>query len=123
VEDVHFKLSYPNIKLLLEECVVRNEGNTALIYHEKSFTYKELNSRANTIANFLINKGVRNEELIAVCLESGVELIVGLIAVLKAGAAYVPIDPDYPADRISYILDDCDAKTIITTKAFKDRLT
>jgi amino acid adenylation domain-containing protein len=123
VDDVHFKLSYPNIKLLLEECVAQNEGNTALIYHQKSLTYKELNSRANKIANFLIARGVKTEDLIAVYLESGIELIMGLIAVLKSGAAYVPIDPDYPVDKTSYILDDCGAKTIITTNALKDKLT
>ncbi|MFD9904203.1 amino acid adenylation domain-containing protein [Streptomyces sp. NPDC059063] len=78
----------------------------AVIGEEKSLTYGELEARANRLAHWLIDRGVRSESLVAVSLPRSADLVVALLAVLKAGAAYIPIDPDHPSSRIDYILED-----------------
>ncbi|MEO8884655.1 MAG: amino acid adenylation domain-containing protein [Mucilaginibacter sp.] len=102
---------------MLDKSFKDNEHNTALIYNGESISYKDLNLRANKLARLLISKGIEPEGLVPVCLDNSANLIVALLAVLKAGGAYVPIDPEFPKDRISYILNDCKAKAIITSGA------
>ncbi|MFF9707088.1 amino acid adenylation domain-containing protein, partial [Streptomyces griseofuscus] len=77
-------------------------------------SYRELNARANRLARVLVGQGAGPERFVAVALPRSAELVVALLAVLKTGAAYVPIDPDYPADRIAYILADADPMCVIT---------
>ena len=69
-------------------------------------TYRELNERSNQLAHYLQNKGVKAETLVPICIERGIEMIIGIFGILKAGGAYVPIDPEYPEERIRYILED-----------------
>ncbi|MEW2160000.1 amino acid adenylation domain-containing protein [Streptomyces sp. NPDC007189] len=78
----------------------------AVIAEETSLTYGELEARANRLAHWLIDQGVRPESLVAVRLPRSADLVVALLAVLKAGAAYLPIDPEHPSSRIDYILQD-----------------
>ncbi|WP_052707349.1 non-ribosomal peptide synthetase [Streptomyces rubellomurinus] len=87
---------------------------TAVVCGEERLTYRELNERANRLAAELTDRGVRPEQFVAIALPRGTELVVALLAVLKAGAAYLPIDPDYPADRIAYMLRDA-APTLLLT--------
>ncbi|MGI5041590.1 amino acid adenylation domain-containing protein, partial [Streptomyces sp. JAC128] len=82
-----------------------------------SLSYGELDARANRLARCLLARGVGAESVVGVCLERGVELVVALLAVVKAGAAYLPVDPEYPADRIGYVLETAGAATVITTGA------
>jgi amino acid adenylation domain-containing protein len=77
-------------------------------------TYRELDERANRLANWLRRLGVGPESFAAVCLERSVDLVVAIVAVLRAGGAYLPVDPNYPKDRIAFMLADADAQVILT---------
>ncbi|MBO3795040.1 non-ribosomal peptide synthetase DhbF [Bacillus subtilis] len=90
----------------------------AVVYENQALSYAELNERANRLARFLISEGVGPEQFVALALPRSLEMAVGLLAVLKAGAAYLPLDPDYPADRIAFMLKDAQPAFIMTnTKA------
>ncbi|MGG4112793.1 non-ribosomal peptide synthetase DhbF [Bacillus subtilis] len=90
----------------------------AVVYENQELSYAELNERANRLARFLISEGVGPEQFVALALPRSLEMAVGLLAVLKAGAAYLPLDPDYPADRIAFMLKDAQPAFIMTnTKA------
>lgn len=90
----------------------------AVVYEDQALSYAELNERANRLARMLISEGVGPEQFVALALPRSLEMAVGLLAVLKAGAAYLPLDPDYPADRIAFMLKDAQPAFIMTnTKA------
>ncbi|RKF33334.1 non-ribosomal peptide synthetase, partial [Paraburkholderia fungorum] len=89
-------------------------GEPALLFGDLTLSYGELNARANRVAHRLIALGVKPEMRVGVAAERSVELIVGLLAVLKAGAAYVPLDPAYPNDRLAYMLDDSGISLLLT---------
>jgi non-ribosomal peptide synthetase component F/acyl carrier protein len=86
----------------------------ALYFNGKELTYSELNSRSNQLAHYLIKLGVKPEAVIGICTERSIEMIVAIIGVLKAGCAYLPIDPAYPDERIEYMIKDSGASTILT---------
>ncbi|WP_148713629.1 non-ribosomal peptide synthetase [Chitinolyticbacter meiyuanensis] len=90
---------------------------TALLFGEVALSYGELNRRANRLAHRLLVLGLRPESRVGVALERSVELVVGLLAILKAGAAYVPLDPDYPADRLAYIAADSGISLLLTQRS------
>ncbi|MER7169832.1 amino acid adenylation domain-containing protein [Streptomyces mesophilus] len=90
----------------VEAQAVRTPDATALVFGEESLTYAELSTRANRLARHLQSLGVRPGALAAVALPRSLDLVVTLLAVLKAGGAYLPLDPDYPAERLAYMLDD-----------------
>ncbi|QNK64693.1 non-ribosomal peptide synthase/polyketide synthase [Pedobacter sp. PAMC26386] len=94
----------------------------AIMFEDQSLSYRELDERANQLAHYLTIKGVTTETLVPICLGRSLEMITGIFGILKAGAAYVPIDPDYPASRISYILADTGASVIITDGNSKPKL-
>ncbi|MBY6244068.1 non-ribosomal peptide synthetase, partial [Methylosinus sp. Sm6] len=79
---------------------------TAVIYENDELTYLELNERANKLAHYLRELGVRPDMCVAICVDRSLEMVVGALAILKAGGAYVPLDPSYPSDRLAYMLDD-----------------
>jgi non-ribosomal peptide synthetase component F len=81
---------------------------------EKKFTYAEVEATANRLANYLIEKGVRPEEKVAILLPRCAEVIISMLGVLKAGGAYIPLDPEIPAERVNFIMDDSGAKILIT---------
>ncbi|KAB2345061.1 non-ribosomal peptide synthetase, partial [Actinomadura rudentiformis] len=92
---------------LFEAQAARTPDDVALVWGDLSLTYAELNARANRLAHELIARGVGPEDRVALVLPRIPEIVVSILGVLKAGAAYVPIDPEYPADRIAHMLDDC----------------
>ena len=96
-----------------EEQVLKSPDDVAVIFEESQLTYHELNQRANQLANYLTGIGIKEEALVAICLDRSPQMIAGIWGILKAGAAYVPIEPQYPSDRISYMLEDTAAKIII----------
>jgi amino acid adenylation domain-containing protein len=86
----------------------------AVVYDGDSLTYGDLNRRANRLARHLRGCGVRNGSVVGICAERGFHLVEGLLAILKAGAAYVPLDPNYPVDRLARILDDSSPALVLT---------
>uniref|UniRef100_UPI00321A914C non-ribosomal peptide synthetase n=1 Tax=Chryseobacterium sp. TaxID=1871047 RepID=UPI00321A914C len=111
------------IHRLFEDQVVKTPNATALVYQNIRLSYQELNERANRLANYLIETyKVQPDDLIPMCLERSENMLIAILGVLKSGAAYVPMDPQYPADRIQHILKDTQAKVIITEEASKDKI-
>ncbi|WP_051367206.1 non-ribosomal peptide synthetase [Hamadaea tsunoensis] len=100
----------------IEMYATRTPDATALIFHGERISYAALDAAANRLAHVLIEDGVRRGDLVAVYVPRGPEMVVGMLAVLKAGAAYVPADPAYPVSRIEGLLDQADPRTILTTK-------
>lgn len=99
---------------LFSDQVNRNPENVAVTIGEKKLTYQELEATSNQLSNYLITKGVAQGDLIPICINRSLDMIVGILAIIKAGAAYVPIDPGYPLQRIKYILDDLKSKFVIS---------
>jgi amino acid adenylation domain-containing protein/thioester reductase-like protein len=99
---------------LFEEQVQRTPDAVAVVFGEERLTYGELNQRANQLAYYLRAQGVEPETLVGICVERSTEMIVGLLGIMKAGAAYVPMDPAYPKDRIAYTLEDSKVSVLLT---------
>lgn len=117
--------SYPRgrcLHTLFEEQAERSPDAVALKLDGRALTYRELNARANRLAHFLLESGVRPDAPVALCMERSFEMLVGLLGVLKAGGAYLPIDPTYPARRIEYLLQDSTASIVITQGALAGAL-
>jgi amino acid adenylation domain-containing protein len=118
------KKEYPNDKCvheLFEAQVERTPDAVALVYKDEQLTYRQLNERANRLANYLKARGVGPEVPVAVCMERSPEMITALLAILKAGGAYVPLDPEYPNERLGFILDDVRAKVVVTLERLAER--
>ncbi|MBN2441675.1 MAG: amino acid adenylation domain-containing protein, partial [Spirochaetales bacterium] len=98
---------------LFENQVKKTPDNRAIQYNSTSITYKELNIRANQLAHYLLEKGIKKEERIAVYQPASPDIIIALAAIMKTGATYVPISPQIPENRLHYILDDSETKTVI----------
>jgi amino acid adenylation domain-containing protein/non-ribosomal peptide synthase protein (TIGR01720 family) len=118
--------AYPEdatIHRLFEEQVKRTSDRLALVYPDPGaqdaehdvLTYRELNERANQLAYQLRKKGVNPGAIVAMLMEPSLEMVIGILGILKAGGAYLPIDPDYPLERINYMLTDSGAKILVTT--------
>ncbi|WP_223275721.1 AMP-binding protein, partial [Paenibacillus elgii] len=101
---------------LFEAQAERTPEQTAVVYEDVKLTYRELNERANRLARTLWVAGVKRDEPVAIMAERSVEMVVGVLAILKAGGAYVPVDPDYPEERVRYLLDDSGAKLLLTQR-------
>ena len=99
---------------LFEAQVARTPNAVAVKFGDHQLTYQQLNSRANQLAHYLRRLGVGPEIRVAICLERSLEMIVGLFGILKAGAAYVPLEPTYPSERLSFLLDDSQARLLLT---------
>nr|QMN69943.1 PsoB [Pseudomonas putida] len=91
---------------LIEAQVARTPGALAVRAEEGELTYRQLNEQANRLAHHLIALGVKPDDRVAICVERGLSMVVGLLAILKSGGAYVPVDPDYPAERVRHMLTD-----------------
>ena len=114
---------YPSDKSthqLFEEQVEQTPEAVAVVFDTKQLTYRQLNNRANQLANYLRSIGVSSQDKIGICVERSIEMVVGLLAILKAGGAYVPLDPDYPKERIEYMLKDSESSIFLTqSKSFE----
>lgn len=118
--------NYPQDKTLVdlfEEQVNKTPDNIALVFEEQSLTYQELNQKANQLAHFLHqNYQIKPDTLIGICIERSLDMAIALLAVLKAGAAYVPIDSNYPEERIKYILENSKISLLLTQSFINDKL-
>ncbi|MFC7613072.1 condensation domain-containing protein [Actinokineospora soli] len=111
---------HTTLHALVEEQVARTPGAPAVTFEGATLTYAELNARANRIAHRLIARGVGPETLVAVCANRSLELPAALLGVLKTGAAYLPLDPEYPAERLAFMIADAQAPVVLTTRDLKD---
>ncbi|MBZ5523305.1 MAG: amino acid adenylation domain-containing protein [Acidobacteriia bacterium] len=99
---------------LFEQQVRRAPGALAVEYDGQQCSYQELNIRANQLARYLQEMGAKPEELVGICVERSLDSIVGLLAILKTGAAYLPLDPGYPAERLRFMLNDAGVRVLLT---------
>ncbi|NBQ85843.1 MAG: hypothetical protein EBU03_06965, partial [Methylophilaceae bacterium] len=117
---------YPDnktIQQLFEEQVEKTPNNIAVVYEETKLTYRQLNKKANQLANHLRqNNNISPDTLIALCLDRSEHMLIAILAVLKAGGAYVPMDPSYPDERIVHILTDTNTKVVLTNEIHQERL-
>ncbi|MGK7880967.1 MAG: amino acid adenylation domain-containing protein, partial [Crocosphaera sp.] len=119
------KADYPKDKCihqLFEEQVERTPDAVAVVYEKEQLTYQELNKKANQLAHYLQKLGVKPDTLVGICVERSLEMVIGLLGILKAGGAYVPIDPNYPQERIDYMLEDSGVNILLTQEKIKENL-
>jgi amino acid adenylation domain-containing protein len=102
---------------LVERQAAASPDRTALVFGQESLTYGDLNRQANQLARYLQRLGVGPDVLVGVCMERCAALVVALLAIHKAGGAYLPLDPTYPADRLAYMLQDAQAPVLLTRGA------
>ncbi|MFJ7936972.1 non-ribosomal peptide synthase/polyketide synthase [Peribacillus sp. NPDC096622] len=115
-------VAYPResvIHKLFEDQVDRTPDTVAVVDENHQLTYRELNEKANQLAHYLQKCGIGTESLVGLCFQRSVEMIVGLMGIWKAGAAYVPLDPSYPESRLRYILEDTGIQVLVTNEALK----
>ncbi|UWG97077.1 amino acid adenylation domain-containing protein [Dehalobacter sp. DCM] len=108
---------YPKDKTIHElfyEQVEKTPDNVAVVFEDKQLTYRELNQKANQLAILLRAKEVKPNTIVGIMVERSIEMIIGILAILKAGGAYLPIDPEYPEERIEYMLKDSAAEVLLT---------
>jgi len=117
VEWNNTEVAYPQqqcIHQLFESQVERTPDTVAVVFEDEQLTYRELNARANQLAHYLRQLGIKPEFLVGICLERSLDMIIGLLGILKAGGAYVPLDPAYPKERLAFILQDACPSVLLT---------
>ena len=114
--------SQASIQQLFENQVEQNPDAVAIILNDQQLTYGELNKRANQLANYLQEIGVKPEVLVGVYLERSLETFIAILAVIKAGGAYLPLDPQYPNERIAWMLKNAKPFVILSQEYLKDKL-
>ncbi|NWA25217.1 amino acid adenylation domain-containing protein, partial [Pseudomonas gingeri] len=118
-------LEYPQAQTvhgLFEAQVQRTPEALAVVHGEQRLSYRELNEQANRLAHALRKQGVQPDSRVGICVERGAEMVVGLLAILKAGGGYVPLDPAYPVERIAYMLQDSAPAAVLAQTATQDLL-
>lgn len=105
---------------LFEQQVKNTPDATAAVFNGMHLSYKELNLRANQLANYLVKKGISPDEPVGICIERSLEMIVGILGILKAGGGYVPLDPQYPKERLSYMLEDSEISVLLASDHLTD---
>ncbi len=116
---------YPANKCIhefFEAQVEKTPDAVALVFGEKSISYRELNSLANQTARHLQSMGVGPEVLVGVCMQRSIEMIVGMLGILKAGGAYLPLDPEYPAERLAFMVEDAQILVLLTQSSLTETL-
>jgi amino acid adenylation domain-containing protein len=107
---------------LFERQVELTPGAIALVHEDQRVTYRELNERANQLAHHLQSLGVSPDSLVGICVDRSIEMIIGLLGIVKAGGAYLPLDPQYPQERLAFMLEDADVQILLTVQRVIDRL-
>ena len=103
---------------IFEEVVGKHSNDIALIFEEQKMTYAELDRKSNNIAMFLKENGIVPNDKVAICIDKSFNLIIGILAVLKCGACYVPLDANYSDDRKKYILEESNVKLCLCDESF-----
>jgi amino acid adenylation domain-containing protein len=107
---------------LIEKQAKSRGGEIAVVCEDERVSYEELNRRANQVARYLIGRGVGGEDRVGICVDRGIDMIVGLVGIMKAGGAYVPLDPSYPRERLEHMLEDAAIKVLVTQEGLKEIL-
>ncbi|HXH38622.1 MAG TPA: amino acid adenylation domain-containing protein, partial [Thermoanaerobaculia bacterium] len=116
---------YPKDKCihdLFADQVMLDPGRTAASFAGQTLSYQELHRKTSSLAFYLQSLGVRPESVVGLCLERSLEMMIGIVGTVQAGGAYLPLDPDYPDDRLTYMLQDSSATIVLTQEKFSDRL-
>ncbi|HEY9693240.1 MAG TPA: amino acid adenylation domain-containing protein [Oculatellaceae cyanobacterium] len=119
VEWNNTSVDYPKDKCihqLFEAQVEKTPDAIAVVFEDKKLTYQELNHQANQLAKYLQKLGVKSDSLVGICVERSLEMLIGILGILKAGAAYLPLDPAYPPERLEFMLRDTQAAVLLTQK-------
>lgn len=111
------------ITQLFEEQVEKTPDNIAVVFENQKLTYRELNERANSLANYLRSQKIGRNDIVGIMVNRSLEMIISILAVLKSGACYIPIDPEYPQDRIAYMLNNSNTKLLLTFKRLENKVT
>ena len=114
--------SQTSIQQLFEQQVEQNPDSVAVVFDDQQLTYGELNERANQLANYLQKIGIKPEVLFGVYLERSLEVFIAVLAVIKTGAVYLPLNPEYPQERIAWMLEDAKPLVILSQEYFKEKL-
>ena len=107
---------------LFEAQARRTPHVTAVVHDGQTLTYEELNRRANQLARYLRSRGIGRERLVGICLERSFNMVIGILGILKSGSAYVPLDPNYPFERVQYMLTDARLRSVLTQASVADLL-
>ena len=116
---------YPSdksIHQLFEQQVEKTPNSIALVFEEEQLTYQQLNQKANQLAHYLQTLGVKPEVLVGICVKPSVDMIVGLLGILKAGGVYVPLDPNYPQERLAFMLEDSNLDIMLSQEALTENI-
>jgi amino acid adenylation domain-containing protein len=119
--DLDQKPAQTVVELIERQCE-RRPQKVAIVFESEQLTYGELDLRANRLANYLRNRGVGPETLVGLCVDRSLTMMVALLGILKAGGAYIPLDPDYPIERLRFMLQDSGARLLITEQRFVEAL-
>jgi amino acid adenylation domain-containing protein len=116
VEWNNTQTDYPQdcIHQIIERQAEKTPDGIAVTFGDQQLTYRELNTKANQLAHYLQKLGVKPETLVGICIERSLDMIVAILGILKAGAAYLPLDPAYPAERLAFMLEDAQVSLILT---------
>jgi len=98
---------------MFEDQVIKTPNSTAIVFGDKRLTYKELNEKANQLARYIRSKGMTQNSVVALLVNRSLEMVIGILGILKAGAAYLPLDPGYPNERIAYMLNQSQTRLIL----------
>ncbi|MEJ1929778.1 amino acid adenylation domain-containing protein, partial [Nostoc sp. NIES-2111] len=118
-------VDYPENKCihqLFEEQVQHTPDAVAVVFENQQLTYQQLNCRANQLAYYLRSLGVKPDTLVGICVERSIDMVMGLLGILKAGGAYLPLDPEYPPERLSFMLEDAQVPLLLTQQKLIERL-
>ncbi|MDY7022738.1 MAG: amino acid adenylation domain-containing protein, partial [Cyanobacteriota bacterium] len=122
VEWNNTQTDYPKDKCihqLFEEQVERTPNQIAIIFENERLTYQQLNSRANHLAEHLQTLGVEPEVTVGICIERSIEMVIGVLGILKAGGTYIPLDPTYPQERLAFMVEDAQIKVLLSQSHLK----
>ncbi|MFN6485608.1 amino acid adenylation domain-containing protein, partial [Nostoc sp. DedQUE02] len=117
--------NYPQDKCiheLFEEQSLSRPDAVAVVFGDRQLTYQQLNCRANQLAHYLRSLGVKPDTLVGICVERSLEMVVGILGILKAGGAYLPLDPEYPTERLHFMLEDAQVSVLLTQQHLVERL-
>jgi len=106
---------------LFQDQVLQTPLHTAVVYEQDRLTYLDLDQKSNRLAHYLVNRGVKTGDIVALMVEPSVERMTAMLGILKAGAAYLPIDTDNPSDRVAYMVEECKASFVITRSLWIDK--